>query len=258
MSKIKAVAFDLDDTLAHSKSAISPTMATMLIELAEILPVCVISGGRFEQFQGQLLSNLPYSACAFTNLHLMPTCGTRYFRYQDGGWALIYAEDLSVVEKSEATEELERVAKELGFWEADHLVHGERIEDRGSQITYSALGQLAPVSEKRLWDPEGAKRAQLQVNLQQALPHLEVRSGGSTSIDITSKGIDKAYGIREFADLVDANFAEILFIGDRLEPGGNDYPVISLGVMTRAVKDCDETEEILPSLISSVRESDGL
>lgn len=250
VGKFQAVAFDLDDTLAHSKSAISPRMAQLLVTLAEVMPVCVISGGRFEQFEQQLLSNLPLTDLAAGHLHLMPTCGTRYFRIASGGWEEVYAEDLSADEKTQAIQALERGAKKLGLWMPDHLVFGPRIEDRGSQITYSALGQQAPVPDKKQWDPDGSKRRQLQQQVQRDLPDLEVRAGGSTSIDITRKGIDKAHGIREFARIVDVPFPKILFVGDRLEPGGNDYPVVELGVQTIAVRDCDETEQLLPIVIA--------
>lgn len=253
LTRFRAVAFDLDDTLAHSKSAISPRMAQLLINLAEIMPVCVISGGRFEQFEQQLLSNLPLTDLAAGHLHLMPTCGTRYFRIASGDWVEVYAENLSADEKTKAVQALERGAKKLGLWMPDHVVFGPRIEDRGSQITYSALGQRAPVREKKEWDPDGSKRRGLQQQVQRNLPDLEVRAGGSTSIDITRKGIDKAHGIREFARIVGVPFPEILFVGDRLEPGGNDYPVVALGVQTIAVRNCDETEELLPSVIAFAR-----
>lgn len=249
---IRAVAFDLDDTLAPSKSAISRTMADLLVQLADLLPVGVISGGSFEQYQRQVLAHLPPVHSLF-GLHLMPTCGTRYYRHEHGDWVQVYAEDLSEEEKWAATSTLEQTAKELNLWEPDDVVYGPRIEDRGSQITYSALGQKAPHADKKKWDPDGDKRRRLQQRLQRDLPDLETRSGGSTSIDITRKGIDKAYGIREFAHRTAIEFEHILFVGDRLEPGGNDHPVVGLGVQTRAVRDCDETEHFLPELIRGIR-----
>lgn len=250
-----AVAFDLDDTLAHSKSPVSTEMANLLVELAELVPVCIISGGNFTQFQEQVLRFLPDSQQALENFHLMPTCGTRYYRRQDGDWAQVYAEDLSEAEKTAAIEALESVAKELGLWEADDAVWGPRIEDRGSQITFSALGQRAPVEPKKAWDPDGSRREALRARLDALLPELEVRAGGSTSIDITKKGIDKAHGIRALAELLGVDFPDILFVGDRLEPGGNDYPVVPLGCTTHAVEGCDETLAYLPGLIAELKKA---
>jgi hydroxymethylpyrimidine pyrophosphatase-like HAD family hydrolase len=62
------------------------------------------------------------------------------------------------------------------------------------------------------------------------LPDLEVKSGGSTSIDVTRRGIDKAYGARKLMSALGLTEREILFFGDRLEPGGNDYPIKAMGI----------------------------
>jgi len=238
---ISAIAFDLDDTLAPSKSKVPDELAHLLMEMASRMPVCVISGGRFEQFDTQLLGSLSGTPEEFANLHLMPTCGTKYFTYQAGRWQMVYAEDLTADEVSRSIAALETGAKALGLWEPDGAVWGERIENRGSQVTFSALGQEAPVAPKHAWDPDGKKREALRARVANELPDLEVRAGGSTSIDITRRGIDKAYGIREFATIIGVDFPNILFVGDRLEPGGNDFPVIALGVQTRAVTGPDET-----------------
>lgn len=251
---ISLVAFDLDDTLAHSKSAISSEMAAALADVLQLIPVCIISGGRFEQFRDQVLTHLP-SGAALENLHLMPTCGTRYLTWQGDDWHEVYSNDLSVSEKQRASAALESAAKELDLWEAAADVYGDRVEDRGSQITFSALGQRAPVDKKKAWDPSGSKREALRARVAVGLPDLEVRAGGSTSIDVTRKGIDKAYGIQQLAEQLDLNPAAIHFVGDRLDPGGNDYPVLRLGVSSKAVRNCDETLSYIDELIRKLDDS---
>jgi len=139
-------------------------------------------------------------------------------------------------------------AQKLGYWEK--LVYGDIIEDRKSQITFSALGQKAPVKEKETWDPTGVKKENLRMNIAHIFPELEVRSGGTTSVDITEKNIDKAFGVRELSRRNNMNVNEILFIGDRLAPGGNDFPVIATGVDTRAVNSWHETFSIIQTLLS--------
>ncbi|WP_298887536.1 HAD-IIB family hydrolase [uncultured Serinicoccus sp.] len=250
---MRAVAFDLDDTLAPSKSRVPERTVGLLSELLDELPVCVISGGRFEQFQDQLLSQLS-AGPRLAALHLMPTCGTRYYRWHDDAdWGLVYSRDMTGDERRRVFEAVERAARDLGLWEPDDRVTGDRIEDRGSQVTYSALGQRAEVTQKKAWDPDGSKRARLALRLGEMLPDLDVRSGGSTSLDITAQGVDKAYGIRQFASSLDIRPAEILFIGDRLEPGGNDYPVRALGVQARQVADHVETVEVIEDLLRALR-----
>lgn len=244
---VDLLAFDLDDTLAPSKSSLDPRMAQLIAELLAIVPVCVISGGQFGQFQSQLIAGLPESATPlFPRLHLLPTCGTQYYRYEDG-WKQQYAENLTDEQKHAALTALETNAKMLGLWESK--TWGPILEDRGSQITFSALGQDAPVDAKKAWDPTGAKKESLRAATAPLLPELEVRSGGSTSIDITRKGIDKAYGMRKLADLTGIPLDRMLFVGDRLDEGGNDYPVIATGVPTHAVTGWQDTAAFVAEFI---------
>lgn len=242
MTPYRLIAFDLDDTLAPSKTALDPSMAQLLVDLLAVGQVCVISGGQVGQFQQQLIERLPIADDRLAGLHLMPTCGTQYYRY-DGEWQQVYAEVLTEQQKAEAIAALQSEAQRLGLWESQ--TWGPIVEDRGSQITFSALGQAAPVDAKKAWDPTGEKKNALSAAVQQHLPELEVRSGGSTSVDITRRGIDKAYGMRKLAELTGIGLDDMLFVGDRLDPAGNDYPVKALGVDCRAVEGWQDTAAFL-------------
>lgn len=245
----KLVAFDLDDTLADSKSRMEPEMAAMLLRLLDVAEVCIISGGNYTQFQNQVLAVLDLNDSVRLNrLHLMPTCGTQYLRFDDGAWAQRYAEVLSDDEKQRALESVERNARELGYWEAD--TWGPILEDRGSQVTFSALGQLAPVEAKASWDADGLKKNSLRNAVAAELTDLEVRSGGSTSIDITKRGVDKAYGMRKLVEATGIALDEMVFVGDRLDPDGNDYPVKALGVESIAVHGWRDTVTVVEALLT--------
>jgi phosphomannomutase len=244
-------AFDLDDTLAPSKSPLDPRMAALLARLLEQTQVCVISGGQYTQFATQVVDRLPQLDDALlARLHLMPTCGTQYYRHEHGAWVQVYAEDLSDEEKTTALNAVESSAKELGLWEPK--TWGDILEDRGSQITFSALGQAAPVEMKAAWDPTGAKKNALRERVAALLPELEVRSGGSTSIDITRHGIDKAYGISRLAEVTGIAYEDMLFVGDRLDPAGNDYPVKALGVPCHAVEGWEQTAAFVEAWLETV------
>ena len=249
---IRLVAFDLDDTLAPSKSALPESMAVQLRALLERTQVCVISGGEFGQFRSQLLDHLHADGHLLERLHLMPTCGTRYYLWDAavGQWALQYAHDLSEEERQAAARSLEVRARELGLWETNPW--GDIIEDRGSQITFSALGQQAPLDAKRAWDPDGEKKKALRDAVAQDLPELEVRGGGSTSVDITRRGIDKAYGMSKLVEITGIPGEDMLFIGYRLDPAGNDYPVAAAGYPTRAVSGWQECVDVIAELVDSL------
>ncbi|GAA4680797.1 HAD-IIB family hydrolase [Phytohabitans rumicis] len=247
---IRVVAFDLDDTLAVSKSQIDDRMAKLLAQLLGKVDVCIISGGRFEQFDTQVLRHLELDGEARDHLHLMPTCGTRYYRWIEGGWGQVYAEDLSTAAKEHVVTVLVEGAKALGLWEAEPW--GDIIEDRGSQITFSALGQKAPVQAKYEWDPDGRKKAALRDYAAERLPELEVRSGGSTSVDVTKKGVDKAYGMGKLIERLGLAKEDVLFVGDRLDEGGNDYPVKAMGIRCVAVSRWQDTAEYVEHLLPSL------
>lgn len=252
----RLVAFDLDDTLAPSKASIDPRIAGLLVALLRRVDVAIISGGNEQQFRTQVVARLTGATpVELARLHLLPTCGTRYLRYDGAGFSLLYAHDLSDGEKSAAMRTLREEAERLGFWEPEPW--GEILEDRGSQITFSALGQRAPSEAKHAWDPDGAKRAALRDAVAARLPGLEVRSGGSTSIDITRAGIDKAYGMRELARHTGIALSDMLFYGDRLDEGGNDYPVLAIGVPSVAVEGWDDTAGKLDALLETLTESVG-
>lgn len=244
----RLLAFDLDDTLAPSKSPLNERMTQLLTQLVERMPVCVISGGQFGQFQSQIIDQMPQLLTMGEQLHLMPTCGTQYWKQQDDTWAQVYAENLTADEKQRALQALEEQAKALGLWESK--IWGPILEDRGSQITFSALGQYAPAAAKAVWDPTGERKNQLRTAVAAQLPDLEVRSGGSTSVDVTKKGIDKAYGMRRLAQITGIALEDMLFIGDRLDPDGNDYPVKALGVPCYAVTDWSQTADFLEQFLA--------
>lgn len=245
----KLIAFDMDDTLAVTKSPIDDRMAALLPRLLEKYEVCVISGGKFEQFKKQLIDRLDVSGQLLRKLHIMPTCGTRYYRYDDikDEWVEVYAEDLTDAQKKQIIQVLSDGAKELGLWE-EHP-YGEIVEDRGSQITFSALGQQAPAEEKYKWDPDGVKKHALRDYAALRLPDLEVRVGGTTSVDVTRIGIDKAYGMQKLIEVLDMGKEDILFIGDKLEEGGNDYPVKAMGIDTLQIGKWEETALVIEGII---------
>ena len=242
----KLIVFDLDGTLAESKSSVDPEMVTLLNSLLRVAKVAIISGGDWPQFEKQILSH-DFAPSGLGNLFLLPTCGTKYYIYKSG-WTVLYSEDLTATEKKNIISSLRIASELLGF--VPVKTWGEVIEDRGSQITFSALGQAAPLDEKKAWDPDFSKRKQMQAILNKSIPDFSVRLGGTTSIDVTKAGIDKAYGIRKLTEMLNIGKTEMIFVGDALFPGGNDYPVKEAGVASIRVRDSTETKRVIEAIIA--------
>ena len=223
-------------------------MATLLTNLLRVVRVAIISGGDLPQFQKQLVANLPQDD-QLAKLSLLPTCGTRFYQY-DSGWHKLYSEDLSVAQKSKIVAALDDAVAAAGF--DDARTWGDKIEDRESQITYSALGQRAPLAEKKAWDPDFEKRKAIKALLDISLADFSVRLGGSTSIDITLPGIDKAYGMRKLTDVLGIATRDMLFIGDALFPGGNDYPARETAATCIQIRDPEETKRVIEAIVACV------
>ena len=246
----KLIAFDLDDTLAVTKSPISDRMSTILGKLLEKYDVCVITGGTLHQIESQVVNRLDVPEHLLGKLHLMPTCGTRYYRYDelDKKWVMQYSYDLSTEQKERIVSALETVAKEMGIWCEDPT--GEIIEDRFSQITMSALGQQASPESKYEWAEKYKDvRPVYRDKVAALIPELEVRIGGTTSTDVTLPGIDKAFGMTKLLESIDISKDEILFFGDKLDEGGNDFPVKNMGIDSVAVEGWETTAYALEGVL---------
>lgn len=265
----KLLAFDLDDTLAASKTPLAQDMAEVLCRLLEKYYIAVISGASFAQMKDQFASVL-IQTCAnkdvLEKLILSPCNGSALYVWNPSAsdFVKLYDENLTPTEKSRIVSALSNTMNKAGI-DQPEKIFGEQIEDRDGQVTFSALGQQAPLELKRAWDPDRTKRKLMKANLELELPDFEVRIGGTTSIDITRKGVDKAYAINKLTQtskysipganprngeptLPDFTREDILFFGDSMEPTGNDYPVKALGVESVTVSGPGDTLHKLKTL----------
>jgi phosphomannomutase len=247
---MKLVIFDLDGTLSESKQAITDDMASRFATLLAEIRIAVISGGALQQFIKQVVHRLPSSA-NLSNLYLLPTSGAALYEWSGGGWNKIYEERLSEKDKDIIETAMRSAAEETGLINFADKSWGERIEYRGGQVTLSALGQQAPLKLKKEWDPKHEKRHALRNTIAELLPKYSVSIGGITSIDVTKKGVDKAYGLRKLCERLGINESDALYVGDELESGGNDEAVYKTSVQTKVVASPAETEQFIKSLISN-------
>ncbi len=249
----KLIVFDLDGTLAQSKAAVDKEMAKLLSHLLEVARVAIISGGDWPQFKKQVISKLP-KASKFDRLSILPTCGTKFYAFEKAKWKKLYAEDFTDTQKKKIISSLNKAVEKSGFKAAK--TWGEQIEDRGSQITFSALGQKAPLEPKKAWDPKFAKRKKIKVLLDKMIPEFSVHLGGATSIDVTRPGIDKAYGMHKLQDILEIGIDEMLFAGDALFKGGNDYPAKTTGADSIQVRDPEDTKTMIRTVIACLKQND--
>ncbi len=243
------IIFDLDGTLAESKQPLTRAMAHLLGELLTHTKVAVISGGALPQFLKQIIARF-VGDIEFKNLYLLPTSGAELYEYRNGGWDKIYEKHISEIDATKIKVAIQEAVIASGIIDKNEETWGPYIEYRGGQISYSALGQLAPVAEKKEWDPKKEKRTVLQREITKRLPNGYTASmGGTTTIDIVKEGIDKAYGIHQLSRKTGIKESSILYIGDELIANGNDAAVFKTEVQTKAVASPTETARFLGKLL---------
>lgn len=245
----KLIVFDLDGTLTKSKSEINEAMATLLGRLFETRKIAVIGGGKFESFQRQLLSKLSVSEEFLKNLFLFPVTATTFYKYENKSWVEVYSQRFSKEEKEKIFSSLEKTLQELNYQQPEKI-HGELVEDRGAEITFSILGQDAPTELKEKWNKENPDiRAKIEEALQKHLPDMEVKIAGLTSIDITRRGVDKNYGIKQIEKYLSIPLEDMLFVGDAFFREGNDEAALRTGVLCFEVSGPEDTKRLIEHLI---------
>jgi HAD superfamily hydrolase (TIGR01484 family) len=234
---IKLIAFDLDGTLTESKQPIDNKTARFLTSLANDYEVAIVTGGTMEQIRTQVLDRLP--DWVQDKMHLMPCSGAEYIRFREN----IYRRFISKKERAIIIPLVTGLLKQMGYWIENSA--GDIIEDRGSQITISALGQKAKLKDKEDWDPYGNKRREIRDAVKVMFPDYSVRVGGLTSVDISIDGIDKEYAINELLEWNQFDESDVLYIGDKFRPGENDYPALLAGVTCLRVTSHTDTPRVV-------------
>ena len=248
----KVIVCDLDGTLTKSKANLDQDMSQIISKVLLKHKMAIISGAGYAQFQNQFVSHLKCGEESLKNLYLFPVNGSAYYRYNDSisdKWEQVYLEKMSESEKKEVYDAFGQAITESSVDVYDTYGKVDILEDRDGQVTFSARGQDAPLEIKQAWDPDEVKRKKIVEILKKHIPQFEIRIGGSTSIDVTRKNINKAYAIKKIEEYLGVKKEDILFLGDALFPGGNDETAKETGVECLQVSGPEETIEILKSYI---------
>jgi hypothetical protein len=251
----KIIAFDLDGTLAESKQHLEGDVAELLCILAKEKRVVIITGGSFDQFKAQFL---PYFVpkekeqdVIYKNLILLATSGSQRYQYSNisKNWVLTDIEEFPKEIKQEVSKVLNEIVYNSEYGICPVIEGDDIIEDRLTQITMSALGQHAPIEAKKNWDPDQKKRIEIKKMLESKIKDVTIIIGGTTSVDILPKGFNKAQGLLRLLSKFGIKSKEMIFLGDALFPGGNDYSVFEAGIESIKVSGPIETKEIIKKWI---------
>ena len=247
----KILAFDIDQTLNIAKTPINDEIADLLVKCLDHFEICPISGQKFDQFLIQIVNRLKNPTPEqLSHLHLFVAQGTQYYRYENGDWKQVYNYPLTDEQVTKISQTIEQAARELNLWEEDKLKPGDEIiENRLSQVTFSALGQHAGTEEKYAWDPDCKKREKIVARCKELAPEFDYEIGGTTSINAITPGMNKAFGMKHLLEELNATKEDVLYFGDMTQPGGNDYPIVEMGIDTITVRSHEDTAFALKGIL---------
>lgn len=229
----KIIFCDMDNTLCESCRDISEEMKREIERVvAKGYVFVVIGGSKIEHICSQVCRHLNVL------VYVLGNSGTKVAEWDGGKLKEIFSDDFDEQDKRRVIKELEVLSSEFNL--NPMTSKEDQIQDRGTQITFSVLGRHAPQDRKKFYDVDKSKRKKFVEFLKDKLKDFELTIGGTTSIDITKKGRNKGWGIKNFCEFFDYSFEDCLFIGDGLFPGGNDYSVIGV-IDCIKVNNLDET-----------------
>ncbi|MBU0470393.1 MAG: HAD-IIB family hydrolase [Nanoarchaeota archaeon] len=214
---------DVDDTICDSCQQISEEMAEQIsIMIKDGQEWAFISGTKSVDLMKMISSKLKVKH------HILATTGTNYTLLENNISSTIYNFSFDEEEKKEIITALERLTEHFNIQSL--TTKEDQIQDRDSQITLSAIGRNAPSELKAKYDPDGGKRRGWIEYLKTILEadKYDLKIGGTTSIDVTKKGLDKEWGIRTFLEHNGWQLDQVLFFGDKIYPGGNDFPAAKI------------------------------
>jgi HAD superfamily hydrolase (TIGR01484 family) len=237
-------AFDVDGTLTEPGQRMDDEISLSLLKLSETdCVIAIISGAPLTSIRQQCEPFLDLVSAKNTikNVLLFTTSGSRCHRFNYdfwGYWEKIYEYGFGAGEALEILKTLYDAIEYIQYYQKrrDFLLKldlndlprewGRIVLDRGSQITFAALGEHSPAEIRMVWDANQWERRRMADFINRRIGSFATtRIGGASSIDINLRDIDKGFAMRQFEKLTGIPFFRTRFVGDGLYRGGNDYPV---------------------------------
>lgn len=203
--------FDLDKTVAPARQPILEDMFSLLNALPH--EIIIVSGQEVSKI-GWQTNELPTIRLGQNGNHAVAVDGTELWNVP--------------LDDTHRAEILAHIHALMEIIDHDINHDWKPIEDRGSQITFSPVGNTAPVDVKMSYDPDRAKREALLEKIPFLSDELTVKIGGSTSVDYIHKDRHKGANVQKLIDLKGWDKDACIYFGDGLFPGGNDEAVIGV------------------------------
>lgn len=221
--------FDVDGTVADSYRPVQPKNAEIICNLLKSGKIIVFATGRArESLEEKVLALLPCGSLYMSQIYMLPAGGAAMYSWEGGMWQEAYTNRIDAKYEHKIIELYKKTVEHV-----DPNIKGEGcfIENKDYlMLSCAAVGYGSTKAERLAWDPNHEKRMQIIGKINEEFPHLDVSIGGSATIDITKKGVNKADGLNRLFDILKLDKKDALFIGDGVFPGGNDYCILETGI----------------------------
>jgi phosphomannomutase len=205
--------FDVDGTLTHPLMEVDEVFADVFLTWAATRKVYLVTGSNIEKTKKQLFESF------LDQLDGIFACSGNQF-FQDG--KEIYENKLVLPEKF--VEDLELYLENGSAWRTKT---GQHIEIRPGMVNFSTVGRRSSPDLREAyykWDQIHHEREDMVEYINNLYPEFEVSIGGQISVDIYPVGKNKAQVVEKLREM-HGDDVEMIFVGDRCVPGGNDWPL---------------------------------
>ena len=198
--------FDIDGTLTPSRLSIDPEFELFFKEWIKGKNVYLVTGSNKEKTIEQIGKNIWLTA-----KRVYQSCGNQV--WEKG--KLIRENDFFLEENIK--QDLKKILNSSNWLEK----YGNHFEQRVGLVNFSIIGRNCSQEKRKeyyLWDQKNKERIKICEFIMSKFQHIEASVGGEISIDIYEKGKNKAQVLDEIK-------GSISFFGDKMDIGGNDYPI---------------------------------
>tara|TARA_R110000765_G_scaffold223038_1_gene327160 strand:- start:685 stop:1407 length:723 start_codon:yes stop_codon:yes gene_type:complete len=208
----KVYLFDIDGTLTPPRQKMDESFAEFFLPFAKENIVYLATGSDIEKAREQVDQRILMMCQGVF------TCSGNEF-WERG--KKVYSNEF--YPRPKLVTFLEKCVKDSNY----HTKTGNHLEYRNGMLNFSVVGRNATPDQRAAyveWDERKKERWAVAVTLlahTEDFGNIDVSIGGEISIDIYPKGKDKSQAVSKIRQL---HGLPIVFMGDRMEPNGNDYP----------------------------------
>lgn len=217
--------FDMDGTLTPARQPMQKDFSFRFLPWLKTNLAYIAAGSNYEKLTEQLPPDIVSSFSG-----IFSSMGNVY--HQKG--QEVYKNEIKL--DKEMLKSLERFRKSTTY---DGKLYSNYMELRPGMLNFSILGRNCPFSEREKyhnWDNIHHEREKIAKYMNDNFKDYDFSLGGKISIDIVPRG----FGKEQIAHVIRKNHPndKIIFIGDRVVEGGNDY------TLAQALRAMENTEVI--------------